>query len=90
MLASFPEKLKTRQAVPDNLAYLGAMAKTPEAAIVKLPNISAPLNQLEDCIRELRDKGYDIPIFPKEIVDDEDIIDRSRYNKVGNPAKSQF
>jgi len=66
VLALFPEKLEPNQRVPDNLAYLGELAKTPDANIIKLPNISAPLNQLEDCIAELRSKGYDVPIYPRE------------------------
>jgi len=66
VLSLFPEKLKADQRVPDNLGYLGQLVKTAEANIIKLPNISAPLNQLEDCITELRSKGYDVPIYPRD------------------------
>lgn len=65
-MACFPEKLREDQRVPDNLAYLGELTRYPEANIIKLPNISAPLNQLEACIAELRGKGYDVPLYPKE------------------------
>jgi len=86
VLALFPEKLKPEQRVPDNLAYLGKVAKTPEANIIKLPNISAPLNQLEDCINELRSKGYDVPMYPREPKDDTDIEIQKRYQTVMGSA----
>lgn len=86
VLALFPEKLKEDQRVPDNLAYLGELAKTPEANIVKLPNISAPLNQLEECISELRAKGYDVPLYPREPKDDTEKEIRARYATVMGSA----
>lgn len=86
VLALFPEKLKPEQRVPDNLAYLGELAKTPEANIIKLPNISAPLNQLEDCITELRSKGYDVPLYPREAKTDADREIQDRYAKVMGSA----
>ena len=86
VLAAFPEKLKENQRVADNLAYLGEWAKTPEASIVKLPNISAPLNQLEDCIKELRAKGYDVPLYPREPSNDEEREIQSRYNAIMGSA----
>lgn len=89
-MAAFPEKLKEKQRVADNLAYLGEWAKTPEANIVKLPNISAPLNQLEECIKELRDKGYDVPLYPREPSSPEEQDVKSRYDALMGSAVSGF
>jgi isocitrate dehydrogenase len=86
VLAAFPEKLKEKQRVADNLSYLGEWAKTPEASIIKLPNISAPLNQLEDCIKELRSKGYDVPLYPKDPSTPEEKDIQSRYNALMGSA----
>lgn len=86
VLAAFPEKLKEKQRVADNLGYLGEWAKTPEASIVKLPNISAPLNQLEDCIKELRGKGYDVPLYPREPSNTEEEDIQSRYDALMGSA----
>ncbi len=60
IISQFPEKLKPDQIIPDNLSLLGDLAKTKEAIIVKLPNISASLPQLNECIAELRTQGYDV------------------------------
>jgi isocitrate dehydrogenase len=86
VLAAFPEKLKENQRVADNLSWLGEWAKTPEASIVKLPNISAPLNQLEDCIKELRGKGYDLPLYPREPSNAEEEDIQKRYNAIMGSA----
>lgn len=86
VLALFPEKLNENQRVPDNLSYLGALAKTPEANIIKLPNISAPLNQLEDCISELRSKGYDVPLYPREPKNDAELEIQAKYASVMGSA----
>lgn len=86
VLALFPEKLKEDQRVPDNLAYLGELAKTPEANIIKLPNISAPQNQLEDCIAELRSNGYDVPMYPREPKNDEEREIQTKYKSVMGSA----
>lgn len=88
VLAAFPEKLKEKQRVADNLAYLGEWAKTPEANIVKLPNISAPLNQLEECIKELRGKGYDVPLYPREPSSPEEEDVKARYDALMGSAVS--
>ena len=82
MLATFPEKLKPEQRVPDNLAYLGELCKTPDAIVVKLPNISASIPQLNACISELRSKGYDVPLYPAEPKDDEEEEIQARYATV--------
>jgi len=79
VLATFPEKLKPDQRVPDNLAYLGELCKTPEAIVVKLPNVSASIPQLDGCIAELRSKGYDVPLYPHEPKDDEERAIQARY-----------
>ena len=79
VLAAFPEKIKEKQRVPDNLSFLGEICKTPEANIVKLPNISASIPQLEACIEELRSKGYDVPVYPHEPQDDEEREIQAKY-----------
>lgn len=79
VLAAFSEKLKPDQHVPDNLAYLGEICKTPEANVVKLPNVSASIPQLEECIKELRSKGYDVPLYPNEPKNAEEEEIKTRY-----------
>ena len=66
IIANFPDNLTEEQKIPDDLARLGELAKTPEANIIKLPNISASIPQLQSAIKELQDKGYDIPDYPEE------------------------
>ncbi|KAL3809405.1 hypothetical protein ACHAXA_007005 [Cyclostephanos tholiformis] len=82
ILATFPEKLRPEQRVADNLSYLGDICKTPEAIVVKLPNISASIPQLDACIAELRLKGYDVPMFPHEPKTEEESAIRARYATV--------
>jgi len=79
VIANFPDKLNDDQKVPDFLAQLGALTKTPEANIVKLPNISASIPQLQATIAELQSKGYDIPDFPEEPKTDEERALRERF-----------
>lgn len=86
VLGLWPEKLKPNQRVPDNLSYLGELVKSPAANIIKLPNISAPLNQLQDCISELRAKGYDVPIYPREPQSDEEQAVQDKYKSVMGSA----
>ncbi|MGH2900475.1 MAG: NADP-dependent isocitrate dehydrogenase, partial [Solirubrobacteraceae bacterium] len=69
ILARFPELLKPEQRVPDALAELGALARTPEANIIKLPNVSASLPQLRAAIAELQAQGYAIPDYPEDPAD---------------------
>ena len=69
ILAQFPELLRPEQRVPDALAELGELARTPAANIIKLPNISASLPQLKAAIAELQDKGYAIPDIPEDLTD---------------------
>ena len=66
LLASFPDRLPADQQVPDYLTQLGELAKTPEANIIKLPNISASVPQLKAAIAELQAKGFDLPDYPDE------------------------
>lgn len=66
ILANFPEGLRDDQKVPDELSRLGELAKSPQANLIKLPNISASIPQLQDAIAELRSQGYDVPEFPEE------------------------
>jgi len=82
VIANFPERLAEEQKVPDDLARLGELAQTPEANIIKLPNISASIPQLQATIKELREKGYDIPEFPEEPRTDEEKALRERFAAV--------
>ena len=82
ILAQFPEYLTEEQRVPDNLAELGKLTLTPEANIIKLPNISASVNQLINAVKELQSKGYKIPNFPENPKTDEEKEIRARYSKV--------
>ncbi len=86
ILAGFPERLAEHQRVPDALAELGALATTPEAVIVKLPNISASVPQLKAAIAELRQHGYDLPDYPDDPKSDEERSVRARYDKVTGSA----
>ena len=86
ILAQFPDRLTPEQQVGDHLTELGELAKTPEANIIKLPNISASEPQLRAAIRELQDKGYDVPDFPSEPKDDAEREIRARYGKVMGSA----
>ncbi len=81
ILANFPEKLKPEQKVPDFLAQLGELAKTPEANIIKLPNVSASVPQLKEAIAELRAHGYDVPEYPETPKDDAEKAIQARYAK---------
>ncbi len=69
IIANFPECLRNDQKIPDELTRLGELAQTPEANIIKLPNISASIPQLREAIAELRGKGYNIPDYPDAAVD---------------------
>src|SRR3954469_2383656 len=86
ILAQFPDRLEERQREPDFLSDLGELAKTPEANIIKLPNISASLPQLKAAIVELQEQGYSLPDYPDEPGDDEQREIRSRYDKVKGSA----
>jgi isocitrate dehydrogenase len=85
ILAQFPERLGER-AEPDALAELGALATTPEANIIKLPNVSASIPQLKVAIAELQQAGYDIPDYPESPSTDQARADRVRYDAVKGSA----
>ena len=80
ILAQFPERLSKEQRVPDALTELGELAKTPEANIIKLPNISASIPQLKSTVRELQSHGVDLPDFPDEPETEEEKEIRSKYS----------
>jgi len=82
ILAKFPDKLPSDRRIADDLAELGEIAKTPEANIIKLPNISASVPQLVSAIKELQQQGYDIPSFPEEPHTDADKAVGAKYAKV--------
>ncbi|MBF7140750.1 MULTISPECIES: NADP-dependent isocitrate dehydrogenase [Pseudomonas] len=85
ILAAFPERLG-KQAVADDLGELGTLATTPEANIIKLPNISASVPQLKAAIKELQAKGFDVPDYP-DAADSDDLKDiRNRYDKIKGSA----
>ncbi|OIJ44040.1 NADP-dependent isocitrate dehydrogenase [Massilia timonae] len=81
ILAAFPEKLTPEQRVPDALAELGKKTLTPEANIIKLPNISASVTQLTVAIKELQEKGYNIPDYPADPKTDEEKTIKAKYGK---------
>jgi isocitrate dehydrogenase len=79
IIANFPECLRNDQKVPDELTRLGKLAQTPEANIIKLPNISASIPQLREAIAELRGKGYNIPDYPEQPSTDEERAVQARF-----------
>lgn len=81
VLAEFPDYLSEEQRVPDNLAELGRLTQEPDTNIIKLPNISASVQQLKACIKELQSKGFAIPNFPDHPKSDEEKEIRQRYGK---------
>ncbi|MCD5995543.1 NADP-dependent isocitrate dehydrogenase [Pseudomonas sp. CDFA 602] len=86
VLSSFPESLGADQQVPDHLAELGKLATTPEANIIKLPNISASVPQLKATIKELQDQGFKIPDYPENPSTDAEKDTRARYDKTKGSA----
>ncbi|MER7782075.1 MULTISPECIES: NADP-dependent isocitrate dehydrogenase [Streptomyces] len=86
IIASFPERLAEGQRIEDALAELGELAKTPQANIIKLPNISASIPQLKAAIAELQGQGYALPDYPDDPKTDEDKDVRARYDKVKGSA----
>ena len=86
ILALFPEQLGTGQAVSDDLAELGQLATTPEANIIKLPNVSASVPQLKAAIEELQAHGYALPEYPEDAVTDEDKELKARYARAMGSA----
>ncbi len=86
ILAVFPEFLKKDQQVSDDLALLGELAKSPEANIIKLPNISASIPQLKAAIKELQSQGFAIPNYPDDATNETEKDIKSRYDKIKGSA----
>jgi isocitrate dehydrogenase len=86
VIALFPEYLTPEQKQPDALAELGELAKTPEANIIKLPNISASIPQLVATIKELQSQGYKLPDYPENPKDEKEKEIKARYDKVKGSA----
>ena len=86
ILATFPDRLTDDQRVTDDLAELGALALTPEANIIKLPNVSASVPQLKAAIAELQAKGFDLPDYPDDPSTPEATEIRTRYGTVMGSA----
>ena len=86
ILAAFPDRLAADQRIADDLAELGRVALTPEANIIKLPNISASVPQLKAAIKELQAKGHDLPEYPEEPATDTERSIKAKYDKVKGSA----
>jgi isocitrate dehydrogenase len=82
ILASFPESLTPERRQSDDLAELGQLAKTPDANIIKLPNISASIPQLKEAIKELQRQGYAVPDYPEDPQSDAEKAIKAKYAKV--------
>ena len=86
ILSQFPEYLNKGQIIEDDLAFLGNLAKSPDANIIKLPNISASIPQLKSAIKELQSKGYSIPDYPEEPINNEEKNIKAIYNSIKGSA----
>ena len=86
IIATFPDFLEEGQRISNDLEILGTMAKDPEANIIKLPNISASIPQLNEAIEELQQKGYGLPDYPDDPQDEKEKEIKSRYDKIKGSA----
>ncbi|MDH5590397.1 MAG: NADP-dependent isocitrate dehydrogenase, partial [Gemmatimonadota bacterium] len=86
ILAVFSDVLADAQRIPDDLAELGKLVETPEANIIKLPNVSASIPQLKACVAELQARGYAIPDYPDEPTNDAERDVKARYDRVKGSA----
>jgi len=86
IIANFPEFLSPEQQINDTLSELGEIAKTPDANIIKLPNVSASIPQLTAAVKELQAHGYDLPDYPEEPKDDKERSIKARYDKIKGSA----
>lgn len=86
IISQFPEYLKPEQRINDDLAELGQIATTPEANIIKLPNISASIPQMKAAIKELQSQGYALPDYPEEPKTEEEKAIKAKYDKVKGSA----
>jgi isocitrate dehydrogenase len=86
IIAQFPDKLKPEQQQPDDLALLGELVMKPEANVIKLPNISASLPQIQAAVKELQSQGYAIPDYPEDPQNDEEKAIKAKFDKVKGSA----
>src|SRR3954449_5701281 len=86
IIAQFPDRLTDDQRQADDLAELGELATTPEANIIKLPNISASVPQLKAAVKELQDQGFAVPDYPEAPATEEEREIRAKYDKVKGSA----
>ena len=86
ILSAFPEYISEKEPVEDALKSLGGLVKTPEANVIKLPNISASLPQLKEAIAELQSHGYALPKYPEQPQSDEQQQIKNRYDKIKGSA----
>ena len=86
IISQFPERLKPEQQQPDDLALLGEMVETPDANVIKLPNISASIPQIQGAVKELQSQGYNIPDYPEDPKTDEEKDFKARFDKVKGSA----
>lgn len=86
IIANFPENLNDAQRVPDALSELGQLVLKAEANVIKLPNISASMPQLKATIKELQDKGFNVPNYPEEAADDAEKKIKAKYDKIKGSA----
>ncbi len=86
IISQFPDKLKPEQQQPDDLALLGEIVVTPESNVIKLPNISASIPQIQACVKELQDQGYAIPDYPEDPKTDEEKEIKAKFDKVKGSA----
>ncbi|MDX1411052.1 MAG: NADP-dependent isocitrate dehydrogenase, partial [Nitrospirales bacterium] len=86
IISQFPERLKPGQQQPDDLALLGEMVETPDANVIKLPNISASIPQIQGAVKELQSQGYDIPDYPEDPKNEAEKEIKARFDKVKGSA----
>ncbi|GJL52518.1 MAG: isocitrate dehydrogenase, NADP-dependent [Nitrospirales bacterium] len=86
IISQFPDRLKPEQQQPDDLALLGEMVETPDANVIKLPNISASIPQIQACVKELQAQGYDIPDYPEDPKNEEEKAIQAKFDKVKGSA----
>ena len=86
IISQFPDSLKPEQRQPDDLALLGEMVETPEANVIKLPNISASIPQIKGAVAELQSQGYAIPDYPEDPKTDEEKTIKAKFDKVKGSA----
>ncbi|MEC8796660.1 MAG: NADP-dependent isocitrate dehydrogenase, partial [Pseudomonadota bacterium] len=86
ILSAFPDYLNEDQRIPDDLAELGNLVKTPDANVIKLPNVSASVPQLTAAIKELQSQGFAVPAYPADPATDEEKDIRARYDAIKGSA----